>query len=374
VASGGSASGSRPLSSAVGRSSAASATAASRRAAIPRTSSSTADARPRPRRCPLGATAAACRPQRAARRCPPRPAGYAPGVREGPGQPVLGLGVRARDDLVRLAPRARDDLIRLRPCAIDRLTSLPLRRGRDLLRLRLGPRGRVLGLFTRGLRDHLGGLSRAVQDAACLLTNAVEGVADCGRRRAADLELGDHAVDALDVRVDRAAIVAADGGGERGVAQLLPATDRGRRPPGPCRRRRVTLVVRRLVLAHRPVLAPRGHVLQLVPVAARTLRASVIPVVTPRWRSLTRAGHAQRSYLPISSAVASTWPVIAPLLRTSRALSPPCPSPSPSTAHASSRCPSARARQRHALQSWRQARRADARAPERCGRGGIRAR
>jgi hypothetical protein len=122
------------------------------------------------------------------------------------------------------------------------------------------------------------------------------------------------------------------------------------------------------------VLAPRGHVLQLVPAAARTLPASVIPVVTPPWRSLTRDGHAQRSYLPISSAVASTWPVIAPLLRTSRALSPPCPSPSPSTAHASSRCPSARARQRRALQSWRQARRADARAPERCGRGGIRAR
>jgi hypothetical protein len=59
-------------------------------------------------------------------------------------------------------------------------------------------------------RDLFGGLPRVLQDAARLFADAVEVVADRGSRRAADLQLGDHGVDALDVGIDRLAAVAAD--------------------------------------------------------------------------------------------------------------------------------------------------------------------
>jgi hypothetical protein len=125
-----------------------------------------------------------------------------------PGERVLGLVVRVCEDLVGLGSGAGHKLVGLGRGTGDRVTGLMLRAGRDVLRLRLGARGRVLGLLARACRDLLGSLPRVLQDAARLLADAVEGVADRCPRRTADLQLGDQGVDSFDVGVDCAAIIA----------------------------------------------------------------------------------------------------------------------------------------------------------------------
>jgi hypothetical protein len=196
---------------------------------------------------------------------PPRPP---LGLKARPGEGALGLVLRAHEDLVRLRPGARDDLVGLGPGARDRIAGLALRAARDVLRLRLGAPGRLLGLLARAGRDLLGGLPRALEDAARLLADAVEGVADRRPRRTADLELGDEAIDPLNVGVDRAAVVAADRCREGRVADVPwhPIRDVSqaaarRRDPG----RHIPLAVgpaRRLVPSHQPSMTTRKPVVQ----------------------------------------------------------------------------------------------------------------
>ena len=66
--------------------------------------------------------------------------------------------------------------------------------------------------FLTGTRDDLfAGIAGALQQAAHLLLGLLERVRHRRPRRGAHLELGDHAVDALHVRLDRVTVVAAHG-------------------------------------------------------------------------------------------------------------------------------------------------------------------
>ena len=90
--------------------------------------------------------------------------------------------------------------------------------------LRFGRRaGRdLLGLRQRRCRDLLRHLARALEHAAGLLSDPVQGVPHRRLRRAADLQFGDHAIDALHVRIDGAALIAAHGRGEGGITDVGP--------------------------------------------------------------------------------------------------------------------------------------------------------
>ena len=88
--------------------------------------------------------------------------------------------------------------------------------------LRFGPRaGRdLLGLRQRRCRDLLRHLARALEHAAGLLSDPVQGVPHRRLRRAADLQFGDHAIDALHVRIDGATLIAANGRREGHITDL----------------------------------------------------------------------------------------------------------------------------------------------------------
>jgi len=90
----------------------------------------------------------------------------------------------------------------------------------DLLCFDLGPTRRVLGFREGRRRQLICDLSRSLQDAAGLLADPVQRMLHGRLRRAADLELGDHAVDALDIGIDLATVVATHDRREGNVADV----------------------------------------------------------------------------------------------------------------------------------------------------------
>ena len=114
----------------------------------------------------------------------------------------------------------------------------------QLLGLALGLLKPVVGARARPRRDLLGGVVGVLEDVARLLADLVERVPHRRLGRRADLELGQLAVDVLDVAVDRGAVIAAQRDRELGLARLLdhpvplgPADDRGSRSAASCARR-----------------------------------------------------------------------------------------------------------------------------------------
>src|SRR6185436_18628260 len=70
-------------------------------------------------------------------------------------------------------------------------------------------------------RDLVRSLARGLEESLDRLLCSFDRVSHGGRRRAPHLELGDHAIDSFDVRLDGSAVVAADRGRETNVEEVL---------------------------------------------------------------------------------------------------------------------------------------------------------
>ena len=90
----------------------------------------------------------------------------------------------------------------------------------DLVSLVAGTARGLFGLCQRCRGQLLRNLARALQDTARLLPDSVQGVPDRRLRRATDLQFGNDPINALDIYIDGATVVPADGARKRDITKL----------------------------------------------------------------------------------------------------------------------------------------------------------
>src|SRR5205823_11906691 len=119
------------------------------------------------------------------------------------------------------AVAATDELLRLVRRRVSLLDRVSLRCVTNLVCFALGLGYRLSSLGTRTENDLVGCFMRVLQDLARLFTDLCDVVPDGrlpGRR---DLELSDHAIDLLDVTVDRGALATTNAERKPHFARLL---------------------------------------------------------------------------------------------------------------------------------------------------------
>src|SRR5207245_8845797 len=80
--------------------------------------------------------------------------------------------------------------------------------------------GVLFRFLPRAGRDLLGGLPRGLKETVDLLPRLIEGVPDRRRRRSGYLELGNNAIDAFDIGIDRPSLVATNRNRKRDAEKI----------------------------------------------------------------------------------------------------------------------------------------------------------